>query len=95
MELTMSRTPATTRERWGWYLYDFGNSAYAAIVLLSVFPIYFTDTIVGGTAASRLWGIAVGIAMLVVLAALSVFMAGVNIFGGFAVTRRMLEMFRK
>ena len=33
--------------------------------------------------------------LVVVLDALSVFMAGINIFGGFMVTRRMLEMFRK
>ncbi len=33
--------------------------------------------------------------LVVVLAALSVLMAGVNIFGGFLVTRRMLAMFQK
>ncbi len=33
--------------------------------------------------------------LVVVLAALSVFMAGINIFGGFMVTRRMLAMFQK
>jgi NAD(P) transhydrogenase subunit alpha len=33
--------------------------------------------------------------LVVVLAALSVFMAGINIFGGFLVTRRMLAMFQK
>lgn len=33
--------------------------------------------------------------LIVVLAALSVLMAGVNIFGGFLVTRRMLAMFQK
>ncbi|GAB4284874.1 MAG: Re/Si-specific NAD(P)(+) transhydrogenase subunit alpha [Roseovarius sp.] len=36
-----------------------------------------------------------GAALVVVLAALSVFMAGINIFGGFLVTRRMLAMFQK
>ena len=34
-------------------------------------------------------------ALVVILAALSVFMAGINIFGGFMVTRRMLAMFQK
>jgi NAD(P) transhydrogenase subunit alpha len=29
------------------------------------------------------------------LAGITVLMASINIFGGFAVTRRMLEMFRK
>lgn len=33
--------------------------------------------------------------LVIVLAALSVFMAGINIFGGFMVTRRMLAMFQK
>ena len=34
-------------------------------------------------------------ALVIILAALSVFMAGINIFGGFLVTRRMLAMFQK
>ena len=33
--------------------------------------------------------------LVITLAALSVFMAGINIFGGFLVTRRMLAMFQK
>jgi NAD(P) transhydrogenase subunit alpha len=36
-----------------------------------------------------------GSGLVIVLAALSVFMAGINIFGGFMVTRRMLAMFQK
>ncbi|MEN6410137.1 MAG: MFS transporter [Anaerolineaceae bacterium] len=60
------RIPATRRERWAWYLYDFGNSAYAAVVLLAVYSTYFTGTGVGGAEGSRLWGLSVGIAMLVV-----------------------------
>ncbi len=36
-----------------------------------------------------------GSALVITLAALSVFMAGINIFGGFLVTRRMLAMFQK
>uniref|UniRef100_UPI0035619C94 Re/Si-specific NAD(P)(+) transhydrogenase subunit alpha n=1 Tax=Actibacterium sp. TaxID=1872125 RepID=UPI0035619C94 len=36
-----------------------------------------------------------GSVIVIVLAALSVFMAGINIFGGFLVTRRMLAMFQK
>jgi UMF1 family MFS transporter len=62
-----ARSKTTTRrERWSWYLYDFGNSAYAAVVLLAVYSAYFKGTVVGGAEGSRLWGIAVGIAMLVV-----------------------------
>ena len=36
-----------------------------------------------------------GSMLVTVLAALAVFMAGINIFGGFLVTRRMLAMFQK
>jgi UMF1 family MFS transporter len=57
---------ATRREHWAWYLYDFGNSAYAAVVLLAVYSAYFKESVVGGAEGSRLWGIAVGIAMLIV-----------------------------
>lgn len=57
---------ATRRERWSWYLYDFGNSAYAAVVLLAVYSAYFKQTVVGGAEGSRYWGLSVGIAMLVV-----------------------------
>jgi UMF1 family MFS transporter len=57
---------STRRERWAWYLYDFGNSAYASVVLLAVYSAYFKDQVVGGSEGTRMWGIAVGIAMLVV-----------------------------
>jgi NAD(P) transhydrogenase subunit alpha len=36
-----------------------------------------------------------GSMLVIILAAASVFMAGINIFGGFLVTRRMLAMFQK
>jgi len=58
---------AQTRSRWSWYLYDFGNSAYASIILLAVYSVYFKDVIVGDNAAgTRLWGISVGIAAILV-----------------------------
>ena len=59
---------STARDRWAWYLYDFGNSAYAAVVLLAVYSAYFQGTVAGDVegGGSRLWGIAVGIAMFVV-----------------------------
>jgi len=53
------------KEHLGWYLYDFGNSAYAAVILLAVYSAYFKGTVVGGAEGSRYWGIAVGIAMLI------------------------------
>jgi UMF1 family MFS transporter len=57
---------ATRRERIAWYLYDFGNSSYAAVVLLAVYAAYFKQQVVGGAEGSRLWGLSVGIAMVVV-----------------------------
>ncbi|MFZ6018244.1 MAG: MFS transporter, partial [Chloroflexota bacterium] len=60
------RIPTTRRERWAWYFYDFGNSAYAAVVLLAVYSAYFQGQVVGGSEGTRLWGVSVGIAMLVV-----------------------------
>ena len=63
---TLPGARATRREHWAWYLYDFGNSAFAAVVLLAVYATYFQGTVVGGAEGSRLWGIAISIAMLVV-----------------------------
>lgn len=60
------RIPVTRRERWAWYLYDFGNSAYAAVVLMAVYSSYFKNQVVGGSEGSRLWGLSISIAMLVV-----------------------------
>ncbi|NOX62255.1 MAG: MFS transporter [Chloroflexi bacterium] len=57
---------STRRERVAWYLYDFGNSAYAAVVLLAVYSRYFQNGVVGGAEGTKLWGTAVFIAMLVV-----------------------------
>ncbi|MBN1954219.1 MAG: MFS transporter [Anaerolineae bacterium] len=66
MSASSVQPKATARERWAWYLYDFGNSAYAAVVLLAIYSAYFQGAVVGGAEGSRLWGIAVGIAMLTV-----------------------------
>ena len=52
-------------KRFAWYLYDFGNSAYAAVVILAIYSAYFKEGVVGGAQGIRLWGIAVAIAMVV------------------------------
>ncbi|MBI5030404.1 MAG: MFS transporter [Chloroflexi bacterium] len=64
-----STTPSTRRERIAWYLYDFGNSAYAAVVLLAVYSAYFQKQVVGGAEGSRLWGLAIAVAMIIVAVA--------------------------
>ena len=58
--------PSKRKQQWSWYSYDFGNSAYAAVVLLAVYSAYFKSEVVGGAQGSFLWGLSVGIAMLVV-----------------------------
>ncbi|MBT3188574.1 MAG: MFS transporter [Anaerolineae bacterium] len=62
----MSAKKTVNREHRAWYMYDFGNSAYAAVVLLAIYSAYFKDGVVGGAEGSRLWGVSVGVAMLVV-----------------------------
>jgi UMF1 family MFS transporter len=66
--MTTNKAELKTRKRnhWAWYMYDFGNSAYAAVILLAVFSVYFKGAVVGGAEGSRLWGFSLGIAMLVV-----------------------------
>lgn len=61
-----SFAPSTRRERIAWYLYDFGNSAYAAVVLLAVYSAYFQGQVVGGAEGSRWWGLAIAVAMILV-----------------------------
>jgi len=73
---------STRRGRWAWYLYDFGNSAYAAVVLLAVYSAYFQGQIVGGAEGSRLWGMAIAIAMLTV-AVTSPILGAIADFSGF------------
>jgi MFS transporter, UMF1 family len=66
--MTTNTAERKTRKHnhWAWYMYDFGNSAYAAVILLAVYSAYFKGSVVGGAEGSRLWGFSLGIAMLVV-----------------------------
>ena len=57
---------AVRKSRRSWYLYDFGNSAYASIVLLAVYSAYFKNGVVGGSEGTRFWGISVGLAAIIV-----------------------------
>lgn len=77
-------------QRVAWYLYDFGNSAYAAVVILAIYSAYFKEGVVGGAEGSRLWGIAIGIAMLVV-ALISPILGAVS--DRLAIKKRMLGFF--
>ncbi len=66
MDQTLGISKKSKRARRSWYLYDFGNSAYAAIVLLAVYSAYFKNVVVGGAEGTRLWGISVGVAAILV-----------------------------
>ena len=62
----LDNTKSARQARHAWYLYDFGNSAYAAIILLAVFSLYFKNVVVGGAEGTRMWSWAVGIAAIAV-----------------------------
>jgi len=66
MHFSFTEEKLNKRKRWLWYLFDVGNSAYAAVVILAIYAAYFKGHVVGGAEGSRLWGLSVGIAMLVV-----------------------------
>ncbi len=87
---TETVTRASRKERIAWYLYDFGNSAYASVILLAVYSAYFKEQVVGGAEGSRLWGLAVGIAMFVV-AVTSPFLGAIADFS--AAKKRFLFLF--
>ena len=86
----LSKLKITNREHFAWYMYDFGNSAYAAVILLAVYSAYFKGTVVGTAEGSRYWGIAVGIAMLSV-AIISPFLGAIADFS--ASKKRFLFLF--
>lgn len=79
--LAVDKDKSLHKARLGWYFYDFGNSAYAAVVLLAVYSTYFKNAVVGGAEGSRLWGISIGIAMLFV-AVISPFLGTLADFAG-------------
>jgi MFS transporter, UMF1 family len=83
-------TKTKKRNHWAWYMYDFGNSAYAAVILLAVYSAYFKGSVVGGAEGSRLWGFSLGIAMLVV-AVISPFLGTIADFT--AAKKRILFVF--
>ena len=86
----ISNLKNSNREHLAWYLYDFGNSAYAAVILLAVYSAYFKGAVVGGAEGSRYWGISVGIAMLTV-AIISPFLGAIADFS--ASKKRFLLIF--
>jgi MFS transporter, UMF1 family len=90
MTIRISDEKQRKRQQRAWYMYDFGNSAYAAVILLAVYSAYFQNSVVGGTEGTRLWGLALGIAMLSV-AVLTPFLGAIADFS--ASKKRFLLLF--
>ena len=69
MTTSTSVVNSDRRARRSWYFYDFGNSAYASVVLLAVFSTYFSSVVVDHIKGPSLWNLAVGIAAIIVAVA--------------------------
>src|SRR3989454_10240089 len=50
-----------------WTLYDFANSAFAAVVLATIYPAYYANAVVGNATGHGdfLWGTAISTAMVI------------------------------
>src|SRR5687768_7346249 len=59
--------PTARRTIVAWTLYDFANSAFAAIVLATIYPAYYANVVVGNTdgRGDLWWGAAVSTAMVI------------------------------
>ena len=55
-----------TKREWSWAMYDFGNSAYALIVMTIFFPLFFAEYIVPGRLTTTLWGGSVALSIFLV-----------------------------
>ena len=68
------------KEKFGWCLYDWANSAFAVTILAAILPVYFTESIVpvngaeltifgwkGNLSATSLWGYTSGLTSLLIL----------------------------
>ncbi len=53
-----------TKKEWAWSMYDFGNSAYALIVMTIFFPLFFKKYIITGELTTALWGGSVALSLL-------------------------------
>lgn len=53
------------KEAISWAFFDFGNSAYALIILSFVFPIYFKEVIAASSYSDFWWGFAVSLSILI------------------------------
>jgi UMF1 family MFS transporter len=64
--------PVTSKERFGWAMYDFANSGYTTVVLTAIFNAYFVAVVareagLGTGAATALWTTVVAVGNAIVL----------------------------
>ncbi|MGH7538073.1 MAG: MFS transporter [Gemmatimonadales bacterium] len=61
-------TPLDRRRVLAWCLYDLGNSSYAAVIIATVFSVYFANRIVGNETGrgDQVWGWVVSTSMIIV-----------------------------
>ncbi len=62
--------PATRKERWSWYMYDFANTSFSVLMVTALFPLYFISLFVDAGLPEALgtawWGYAGSITMLII-----------------------------
>lgn len=62
-----STVQSSQKGLWAWALFDFGNSGFTTVVSTFVFSAYFTQAIApDATTGTTLWGLATGIAGLII-----------------------------
>ena len=66
-----------------WCLFDFANSSYSAVIAAVVFPVYYSNVIVGnqGGEGDLWWGRAISLSMIIV-ALSSPFLGGIADYAG-------------
>jgi MFS transporter, UMF1 family len=65
--ILLAVAPSARRTIVAWMLYDFANSAFAAIVLATIYPAYYANAVVGNATGRGdvWWGTAVSTAMVI------------------------------
>ncbi len=74
METETEQIPSDKKERFGWYLYDFANTAFTVLIVTALFPLFFkglvadafADPEIGEIVGITFWGYAAAITMLIV-----------------------------
>lgn len=62
----MNKASKNPRKILAWCLYDFANSSYSAVITAVVFPVYYTQVVVGNNSGDAWWGNAVSVSMILV-----------------------------